>query len=248
MKKPKIEKYAESYKLRAITSAVPYIGGALDILLSKKGEKIRERRINELFANINDRLEKIEDKESLDEYLNTEEFYDLFIKVLNTVIRTRHSEKINGYANILINHLTTMKSENENSELMVNTLDSLVTEELNYLSDLYNNDSEIILYKVFGIYLTKEKLNECIKETNNAPSNKNEIPQDYHYENSRMIIWKFLSDKNIIEIHKKEGFGSLPYNFGSSNMMVSGSTNYSEITKYKLSEFGEEFIKWFIKE
>ncbi len=247
MEKPKIEKYIDSYNLRAITSTIPYIGGALDILLSVKGEKLREKRINELFTQINSRLEKIEEKESLQEYLNTEEFYDLFVKVLNSVIRTRHLDKIKGYASILVNHLSVLNSKKEDSELMVTILDSIVLEELEYLSDLHNNSDNVVIYTIYGIYITAEGLENCIKETKQAPNNADQIPEKYHFKNNRMIIWKFLSDKNLIEIEKNEEFGTLPYII-SSGTTISGATNYREKNTLKISEFGHEFINWIIKE
>jgi hypothetical protein len=60
MKNNLIEKYPNNYKLRAFVSLLPNIGGALDILLSEKGSKWREKRLIEFLTKLETRIENLE--------------------------------------------------------------------------------------------------------------------------------------------------------------------------------------------
>ena len=246
-----IEKYQGNYKLRALVSLVPNIGGALDILLSEKGSKWREKRLFDFLSKLETKIENLETDVSikaLTDLANSEETYDLLIQAFNSIISTRHSQKISCYANVLINHIINPQVNKYSSELMLSVLDSLTLEEIEYASALFNTNKEIITHKIFGIEVDWEKCKEKIQKTSNPPNSKDEISEDCKFPFSLSLIWKLLSDKNIVLINKKEGFEYLEFEFGNSMHMTTKSITSTVQTQYELSEFGKEFVNWILEE
>ncbi len=115
------EKYAEVTLLRASVQIIPYIGGALDTLLSGKGSEIQRQRIEHMLKNLSERLSKIESAKVLEP---TEEFYDLSLAVFDGAVKSRSEEKRNRFASILVNQVKKEAAWDE-SEMAVHILNSL---------------------------------------------------------------------------------------------------------------------------
>ena len=95
--------YGEKTALRATIQVIPYVGGALDTLLSGKGARIQQQRIEGFLRELDGRLRKIEGLTALEP---TEELLDLFTNVLDGVVKTRSSVKQKSFASILGNHIS----------------------------------------------------------------------------------------------------------------------------------------------
>jgi len=242
-----LEKYSNSPYLRAFVSLIPNIGGALDILLSEKGAKYREERLSNLLSHLDSRIEKLELASSqIEERFSNEEFYDLFIHAVESSLKTRHVAKQVAYANILLNQVTPSENGLHNAELMMVTLDNLSIEEIRYLSELRTLSGQINVHLVYG---EKVFLNECrdlLQAKGIEINSPKDIPEESKIHLPLDIIWKFLSDKNIVEINTDDRNGSLQYSYGSSNMMTRTHLAYDGQIEYKISEFGKEFITWII--
>lgn len=244
MNKSLIEKYEGRYKIRALINLIPHIGGALDLLLSEKGSKWREERIELFLKQLDERLGQLEEKEIETEIINSEEFYDLMIQTLNSVIKTRHKEKIEFFSNILSNHIKKERKSEISSELMISILDSLTIDELHYFSELRRNDNDIVLHNILQTKVIWNSYLENIKKTSKVASNKNQLPQDSVFDFQMDIIWKMLSDKNLIQIEEKNELGKLDYQYSNSSQSFSSQIDYNKIIKYKITDFGLEFLKW----
>ena len=82
---------------RALINLIPTIGDSLDILLSVKGLKWREERLKAFFLDLDKRVGKIENDEVIKKISESEEFYDLIVLSMNSVVKTRHQKKIECY-------------------------------------------------------------------------------------------------------------------------------------------------------
>lgn len=245
-----IEKYSDNPILRTLVSLIPNIGGALDILLTEKGAKWRAERLFKLLSELDCRIGNLEKEDGLNlkikEELESEEFYDLLIQALNSVIRTRNTQKISCYANILFNHIINTESKQFSSELIIATIDNLTLYEIEYLSELFNSGNKITTYIVLGKEIHWEKYLSDIQKTGNIASQQDRLPKECLFAFDLSLIWKMLSDKNIVIIDKKEGFGNLSYTYGNSMMQRSSQITYTAKIEYKMSEFGYEFVKWIL--
>lgn len=96
------EGYSKQVELRAAVQLIPWVGGALDTLMSGKGFRIQQQRIEEFLKNLNSRLTKIEDKQDQEA---SEEFFDLVLSVFDGVARTRSKEKRSRFASIIANKI-----------------------------------------------------------------------------------------------------------------------------------------------
>jgi hypothetical protein len=130
---------------------------------------------------------------------------------------------------------------------MLSVLDSLTLEEIEYASALFNANNGFITNKIFGVEVNWEKCKDSIQKTSNPPSRADEIANDCIFPYSLSLIWKLLSDKNIVLINKKEGFDYLKYSYGNSMSMITSQMTSTLQTKYELSDFGNEFINWILE-
>lgn len=237
MKERFLEKYEDNNVFRALVNLIPHIGGSLDILLSIKGGKWREERLKSLLTDLDTRILKIESEEILQKISESEEFYDLLVQSMNSVIKTRCRAKIECYANILVNSLIIPKSS-ISTELLISVLDTLTIDEIEYLSELKTN-SQIIVDKIDDEKVLWSKYKIHLEKTGSE-----KIPSESLFKFNLDLIWKLLNDKNLIEIESKKDFLDLNYTFSTTNSSVSNSILSTERISYKISPFGESFIKW----
>src|SRR5437762_3417633 len=54
------EKYGGSVSVRALVQMIPYVGGALNLVLSEQGQKFRQQRIEDYIGIVAGRVEKVE--------------------------------------------------------------------------------------------------------------------------------------------------------------------------------------------
>jgi len=250
MEKHLLEKYNDNPQLRALISLVPNIGGALDILLSEKGSKWREERLHKLLKELDAKIDLVKsDKyfaDKMKERLVSEEFYDLLVQSMNSAIKTRQSQKIELYANILLNHIINANNENYSSELVIAILDSLTIDEITYLSELHKNKDKIELYVINGTKIHKEKYQNWITEHRKIANCSEELPSECKFPFNIELIWKLLTDKNIIDTVNDNRLGSFSYSYGDKWLNKSGQIQYSEKIIYSISDFGQEFINWIL--
>lgn len=115
------EKYIEKTSLRAAVQVIPYVGGALDTLMSGAGSDIQQQRISDFLQTLDARLQKIECANDVD---SSEEFYDLALAAFEGAARARSKEKRDRFASIIVNKVS-RESEWSESETAARILSSL---------------------------------------------------------------------------------------------------------------------------
>lgn len=108
------KRYADNTILRSVVSMLPSVGGGLDIILSAKWNSFHERRVEHLLILLSNDLESLENKVN-EEYLSSEEFYDIIFQILSESLKTRLDQKREIYSKIIRDSIslqsTTMKTE-----------------------------------------------------------------------------------------------------------------------------------------
>lgn len=123
--------YSERYLVRASVQAIPYIGGAIDTILSGRASKIQMERIESFNKALALRMEAVEaQKFNVD--LDDEAFADLIIKTFDAVARTRSSEKRLQFSEIIANQAMGSKPWEE-AESAVRLLSELEEIHLNIM-------------------------------------------------------------------------------------------------------------------
>ena len=223
---------------RALINLIPTIGDSLDILLSVKGLKWREERLKAFFLDLDKRVGKIENDEVIKKISESEEFYDLIVLSMNSVVKTRHQKKIECYSNILVNSLLLPKSK-YSCELLMATLDAITIDEIEYLSELKDNSNQIRVDIIEGGKIIWSKYLNHLERTGNTS-----IPNESIFEFNIDLIWKLLSDKNLILIENKKDFINLDYTYSNSMQSIRSSVLSTEKITYTISDFGKDFIDW----
>lgn len=128
------KKYSSNPILRSIISIIPYAGGSLDILLSEKWNSYYQRRVEQMFSQLSEDLKNLESKVD-EEYLSSEEFFDIIYKILNEALKTRLDDKRKIYSKIIRDSISVQKETMETESI------------LEIVSNLYEMDL-IFIYKI----------------------------------------------------------------------------------------------------
>ncbi len=114
--------------MRAIVQAVPWAGGSVDTLLAWRAIYLNKQRVEELFSNISERLSNIEESTLNEDFLQSEEFFELLRSCIDVVSRTASEYKRNYVADFLAG--TIKRSE-------IHDLSLQIAEDLRVLQDLH---------------------------------------------------------------------------------------------------------------
>jgi hypothetical protein len=245
------EKYADSLPLRLIIQNIPYFGSSLDMILSETGNKWREKRLQMLIKNLDEKIRTIDiaNDEIISEMqkrIKTEDFYDLLIKSVQKSVLTRKEEKIRRFANILKNVLIdSTLTEDYLIEIFLNITDELTEIEIGKLTDLRSNETEIYYNYQDKPFDIKRYISDVSERKIRIEDN---IPKEYNYDNFYMYTFNRLERLNLIKIEIVESSGG---SFGVAWQTVNQSANSLKHYKRKdiisLSEFGKKYIDWILK-
>jgi hypothetical protein len=132
-----IEKYTEQSVIRAAITAIPWVGGPLDLLISSKGQKIVEKRILLLLEELKKQMKEITEEMINKEFLDSEEWFDLVIKALDSAMKTRSELKVKLYAQILKNAVIESGQEEYSPEEYMYVISELTPKEIEIASVIY---------------------------------------------------------------------------------------------------------------
>lgn len=125
------KKYNDNSYLRSAVNAIPYIGGSLDILLTSEWNKFHQRRIDDLLSQLSSDLRSVENAIDND-YLRTEEFFDIFYEVVKEASKTRLDNKRKLYSKILRDSIT-RENETRRTETLLGIISGLNETDLFFL-------------------------------------------------------------------------------------------------------------------
>lgn len=128
------KKYSENAFLRGFISVIPYVGGGLDILLGDRWNKIYRRRVDNMLEQFSVDLKNLESKIN-EQFLNSEDFFDISCKILNESIKTRLDDKRKLYSKII-------------RDAISNSYETIETEEVIDIVTSLNEKDLIFIYKI----------------------------------------------------------------------------------------------------
>ncbi len=120
----------------AVSAAIPVAGGSISVLLDKYlPNKIEERKQN-ILENIQKSLSRI-DINILENKLDNEVFYTVFLKVLNKSISNHRSEKLMAFRNILLNDIIHEEMSFDEVSFYMRLVDELTVDQIKILNLFY---------------------------------------------------------------------------------------------------------------
>lgn len=90
--------YSEQTALRAAIQLIPYVGGAIDTLVTGKATQIQMQRIEHFLRELQARLERVE---MIKANVDDDAFMDLMLTTFEKVSRARSDDKRSRFANIV---------------------------------------------------------------------------------------------------------------------------------------------------
>lgn len=136
------EKYSENAILRASITSVPFIGSPLDIFLTTEAQKIVNDRIMSLFDKLKEEMNTLEDRIVDKDYINSEEFIELFIRTIEASAKTRNKEKIKLYAKLLKGAIKFQNRKKYSPEEYLQVLSELTIKELEVAKAIYRQQRQ----------------------------------------------------------------------------------------------------------
>jgi hypothetical protein len=121
--------YNDNSPLRLCVLGIPSLGPIIDTILTSKGQKIAYDRLIGFIDELKNEINEIDERLINLEFVESEEFYDLLIKSIESSLKTRHEEKRKLFARIIVNRCTVDKSD-LNPEFYLDIISELTIEEL----------------------------------------------------------------------------------------------------------------------
>lgn len=136
-------RYADQTELRTLVNFIPVIGAPLDLIFSNEGQKIQQRRLRRMIEQLAAQMEQFDENKVDKSYLQSEEFYDLIIRVLEQSAKTRFDEKSLLYAKILTSAVNVDNIHTrESAEDFLNAISTLFPRDLIVAREIYRQQKD----------------------------------------------------------------------------------------------------------
>ena len=134
-------RYSENLELRTAVQLIPYIGGALDMIISAEGIRIQKERVENFLNELKEGMNKLSEEKIDKEFLESEEFFSLFQMTIEKVIRNYEKQKIGYFRNIFVNSVKVNLSETYYKEGFINKLSNLSVIHIGILKFYHERDA-----------------------------------------------------------------------------------------------------------
>ena len=136
--------YSRNTAMRTAISLIPGIGPTIDLILSSGGQNIQTRRLESTISNLRNEMLKIDVNKIDKKFLESEEFYDLMIKMFESCTRTRHREKVVLYCKILAHSILIENlEERSTTEDFIGFIDELSLRDLKVAIKIYEQQKDM---------------------------------------------------------------------------------------------------------
>lgn len=132
----------EMVPIRAAVSAIPFLGGGLDLILASEGQRAAKRRVLKMLENLKERMDQVEEETVDRSFLESEEFLDLTLQAFHTAARTRDEKKIRLCSLILSESTMHAKRGKYTPEEYLTLVADLTPDELRVARHFYETRAE----------------------------------------------------------------------------------------------------------
>lgn len=159
------EDYSNNPVLRSLINLIPYVGGAIDVLITTKIQEISWKRLNNYLDLLQKQFENVNESKIDKDYLQSEEFYDLFLQTARASTRTRSEEKTKLFAKIFKNAITREFNNPLSPEDLVSIIDNFSENDITFIKILQEYFDSPNVERRHGYYLIKaDVLNKVLPQ------------------------------------------------------------------------------------
>lgn len=117
--------------LRGLIGSIPVVGGYLNEAVFDIRARLKQKRFESLVEYLHLQVQALDEKAIDVAFMESEEFLDIFEKVVEKSTKTKHAQKRELYANIISGSLKAGRLEDYDKEIMyIDILDALTLHEL----------------------------------------------------------------------------------------------------------------------
>jgi hypothetical protein len=175
--------YGEHTIIRSGIIGIPFVGGSLDFLLSARGQNYTIKRINTFISELQSEISELKEEQINKKYLESEKGFDLLVKSFNSASKTRNTEKIKIYAQIVTGAIVSKTVfKYDEPELYIRIIDELSETEIKIAYALYQ------LKEVEGYDIFKRKEKEYPKGIANDSELIASTHPEYNSEDLRPLL------------------------------------------------------------
>ena len=154
------KRYDKTPLARIIISALPYIGGSLDIALTAKWNNFYQKRIDDFLNRLSIEFKEIQEEKLDMNFINSEGFFDIVYNIVKDVLTNRLIEKKIIYARILKDSLEQGQNIYD-LESLIKQVEDLKEKDMVFLKHIQE------YYKKNDGDISGEKMFKHIKDDNN---------------------------------------------------------------------------------
>lgn len=191
-------KYANNPFVRMIVNVIPYVGGSLDVLLSEKWNSYNQQRLDSLLNYLSIDLEDVKNDIN-QEYLESEELYDIVIKVINESIKTRLDDKRKLFSKVIRDSLS------KNKKIYITESVLSIISELNELDFVFIKEVQGFITKKNQIWFSAEDIYASFD--NNAFDINEAVRVLFRFSYLGLLDYKTTS----LTLREKIEFSSTPF-------------------------------------
>jgi hypothetical protein len=138
--------YSDATWLRAIVTAIPYVGGSLDLIFGHRGQVTARRRIEKMMVNLKAELESVNESSIRCDFLESEEWLDLVRLAVERGARIRNTDHIRAITKILKGVATDEITSTGHAEDLIEVLGALRDEEALMLREIYKTRGAVLKF------------------------------------------------------------------------------------------------------
>ncbi|PKA14316.1 hypothetical protein [Leptospira haakeii] len=242
-----IKGYANSPYFRALVQAIPHVGGSIDTILYEKGSLWKEERLEhfiKVFSQKIDNLNQLNEQtvRLADSKINSEDFHDLFMETIKSIITTKEKEKINLFANILLNYIESSDEGNE-AGIYIQLLDSLSIDEIALLKKILNSKDRMTVYEIEGRQTFWEQLKSYLESNKKKLGSQKDIPETCTLSDLQVYLITRMRNMLITEIDEHSSSSTMSYTISNASQSSTYQIHGKQID-YSINRFGKKFINW----
>jgi len=131
--------------LKGLVGAVPILGDAINEALFGINERIQQSRINDFVIHLRSQMLELELKCIDEEYLKSEDFYDLTRKIFESVIRIKSQEKQKALSKVYLNGIIAKADiEKDRTSIYSKFIIDLMPQQIQIMTFIEKYENELI--------------------------------------------------------------------------------------------------------
>lgn len=129
-----VEIYSELTGIRALVNLVPYVGGALDVMLSSKGQTVAAQRFEKMLNELNAEMKKVSDDKVDTAYIGSDGFREDLFDFFRHTQDAKDKERLSMFARILRGKIEKQKPKGFDYERFIRIARQLELEDVIFIS------------------------------------------------------------------------------------------------------------------